>query len=362
MPVSGRSGISRREFLSLGGILLGSYSLSRTLKNTKFPLIPNSEKLGRVAVGKVDLKLRPDSDSQTIGTLYQDAVVSWLREVVGRNPTRISQRWVETPDGYIWTPYLQPVENAPNLPLDSLPDSSLGRGLWVEVTVPWVDLILENPPARSPWLETTDQPRLYYKQVIWVDDILVSDSGQTLLRLNERYSYGDRFWADAEAFRPISEGEITPIQLETQDKRVIVNVTDQTLSCFEGREEVFFCRISTGAKFDASGKAVDTWSTPLGPHPIWRKQVSSHMSGGTTGGGYDLPGIGWTSLFVGDGVAIHSTFWHNNFGVPMSHGCVNARPEDAKWIFRWVDPIVSLDPGDITVTMPGGTIVEVVED
>ena len=85
------------------------------------------------------------------------------------------------------------------------------------------------------------------------------------------------------------------------------------------------------------------------------------MSGGTTGGGWDLAGVGWTTLFVGNGVAVHSTFWHNNFGVPMSRGCVNARPRDAKWVFRWTNPIVSYLPGDVTVSMPGGTPVEVVE-
>jgi hypothetical protein len=43
----------------------------------------------------------------------------------------------------------------------------------------------------------------------------------------------------------------------------------------------------------------------------------------------------------------------------MSNGCVNARPEDAKWVFRWAQPFVSYDPGDATVGLPGGTIVEV---
>jgi lipoprotein-anchoring transpeptidase ErfK/SrfK len=74
-----------------------------------------------------------------------------------------------------------------------------------------------------------------------------------------------------------------------------------------------------------------------------------------------LPGIGWTTLFASGGIAIHSTFWHNNFGVPMSHGCVNSTPVDAKWIFRWVDPPVEYEPGDVTIAMPGGTIVEVIE-
>ena len=87
------------------------------------------------------------------------------------------------------------------------------------------------------------------------------------------------------------------------------------------------------------------------------------MSGGTTGAGYDLPGIAWTSIFSTGGVAIHSTFWHNNYGDPVSHGCVNCTPEDAKWIFRWIMPEVVYDPGMLDVTVSGqpSTSVEVVE-
>ncbi len=138
-----------------------------------------------------------------------------------------------------------------------------------------------------------------------------------------------------------------------------MDVTHQNLSCYEGNQEVYFARVSTGALYNANGERVEVWATPVGKHPVWRKMVSLHMSGGTTGGGWDLPGIGWTTLFVGSGVAIHSTFWHNNYGVPMSRGCVNARPEDARWIFRWTLPVVPYDPGDITVPLPGGTVIEV---
>ena len=144
---------------------------------------------------------------------------------------------------------------------------------------------------------------------------------------------------------------------------MLVNIAYQTLSCFEGNSEVYSARISSGALFNASGQRVDAWATPIGAFPIWRKLISLHMSGGTTGGGWDLPGIGWTSLFVGSGVAIHSTFWHNNFGDPVSHGCVNASPEDAKWIFLWTTPSVVYDPGsvDVTVTGEDSTLIEVVE-
>jgi lipoprotein-anchoring transpeptidase ErfK/SrfK len=86
------------------------------------------------------------------------------------------------------------------------------------------------------------------------------------------------------------------------------------------------------------------------------------MAGGTNEAGWDLIGIGWTALFVGEGVALHSTFWHNNFGEPMSHGCVNLSPEDAKWIFRWTLPVVPYDTGDITIVGEGSTKVVVVED
>jgi lipoprotein-anchoring transpeptidase ErfK/SrfK len=86
------------------------------------------------------------------------------------------------------------------------------------------------------------------------------------------------------------------------------------------------------------------------------------MAGGTNADGWDLHGIGWTELFVGEGVAIHSTFWHNNFGEPMSHGCVNASPEDAKWVYRWTLPSVPFDTGDRTIVGDGSTRVTVVED
>jgi hypothetical protein len=355
--------ISRRDTLKLAALGLGGLAL-RPWKHIHASFdFPSSERLGRVCVVKTDIKTRPDGDSQNVDVLYADEVIPWLREVAGGlySIYYLNLRWVETPKGYVWAPHLQPVLNKPNQPSNILPASSLGPGMWVEVTVPWVDLILDNPPARSPWLKNSDFPRLYYSQIIWVDQIKTSDDGQTYYRIIERYGYGDIFWAAAEAFRPLSPEDTSPIHPEAEEKRVVVNLRDQTLSCYEGNIEVFFCRIASGAKFDAQGNPVDEWSTPVGPHPTWRKVISLHMSGGTTGGGYDLPGIGWTTIFAGNGVAIHSTYWHNNFGEPMSHGCVNARPQDAQWVFRWTDPQVSLDPGDLTVSMPGGTIVEIVE-
>ena len=349
--------ISRRDFLRISGLALASLAFN-SLNLSRFP---DAKSIGRVNVGMAEIKLRPDADSLTVGKVYEDTVVPWLREVVGRRPWRVNQRWVETPDGYIWTPYLQPVRNLANQPVEHLPESSLGPGLWAEVTVPYLNVLLDNPPARSPWLQNTELPKIYDSQVFWIDQIKSDDQGQIWYRVNERFGYGDLLWAQAEGFRPLKQEDFEPIHSNANEKRIVVDINYQTLSCFEGKDEVYFTQVSTGMMNDLYGNQTEAWETPVGLRPIWRKLVSVHMTGGTTGGGYDIPGVSWTTLFEGNGVAIHSTYWHNNFGEPMSHGCVNCRPEDAQWIFRWSLPQVRYDPGDVTVQMPGGTLVDVIK-
>jgi lipoprotein-anchoring transpeptidase ErfK/SrfK len=369
--LSPKTGFSRGSFLKLAALGFGGLAVNRFGAPPWLPEFPQVERLGRVAVGMVELKIRPDLDSQTLGVLYEDAVIPWLREISGVKPAYVfnNQRWVETPDGYIYGPYLQPVFNRPNEPVRDLPPSNRGPGMWVEVTVPFAEAVLDKQePSSHSWVEAKLEQglplRVYYSQSFWVDQIRTADSGQVLYRLNPNYYGGvDMLWVVAEAFRPITTDDLTPISADVTDKSIVVDLAHQTVACFEGAQEVYFCRVSTGAKYDMFGNPVDKWATPVGKHRVTRKYVSLQMSGGTTGAGYDLPGIAWTSVFATGGVAIHSTFWHNNFGDPVSHGCVNCRPEDAKWIFRWTTPEVVYDPGmlDVTVSGEASTGVEVVE-
>jgi hypothetical protein len=356
--------ISRRDFIKLAALGAGTLAF-RPFAGRLLPEFPQASKLGRITVGKMDVYSRPDAGSQIVGALYEDNIVVWLREVVGSMPGRLNQRFVETPNGFVWGGYLQPVWDQPNTPVTSLPTTSLGPGMWVEVTVPYADLILENPPARAPWLQyvaSINLPaRFYYSQIVWADQTRTDETGQVWYRLNEKYGSGDIFWGQAEAFRPLTPEEISPINPDAPDKRIVVNINQQTLSCLEGTTEVHFAKISSGALYDAWGNRVKEWETPVGESPIWRKAISLPLSGGSASAGWSLPAVGWVSLFVGTGVAIHSTFWHNNYGEPSSRGCVNARPEDAKWVFRWSQPQVPYDPGDVTVEWPGGTKVSVEE-
>ncbi|MEW5938310.1 MAG: twin-arginine translocation signal domain-containing protein, partial [Chloroflexota bacterium] len=196
---------SRRDFLKLAALGAGVFAF-RPFTEPPWDEFPQGEKLGRVTVGKVNVFLRPDANSQIVGALYEDNVVVWNREHVGPMPGRINQRWVETQYGFVWGGQVQPVWNRPNLPVADLPSTSLGPGMWVEVTVPYVDLTLDNPPARAPWLQyqlsINLPPRFYYSQIVWADQIRADEFGQVWYRLNEKYGSGDLFWGKAEAFRP----------------------------------------------------------------------------------------------------------------------------------------------------------------
>lgn len=85
-------------------------------------------------------------------------------------------------------------------------------------------------------------------------------------------------------------------------------------------------------------------STPPGEYRIWYKIRSTLMEGGSKLNNtyYYLPNVPYTMFFYGD-YGIHGTYWHHNFGHPMSHGCINAPTSTAEQLFYWADP--QLPPG-----------------
>jgi hypothetical protein len=363
--------INRRKFLEKSLFSIGGLALlpSNSLKVLSINDWPETGMMARNTVYKPNtLAIRnlPYENANIIRNLEDDECVPWLREVIGEAPAfSPNKKWVETPEGYVFASSVQKVKNHPNEPITALPTYGEENGMWVEVTVPYVNIELANSNSPwSPWLQGTPTNlwRLYYKQVIWVEDIRTNQDGQIFYQLKERYgSPGDVFWADARAFRKISEEEMSPINPESENKKIIVNINQQNLSCFENDNEVFFCRVSTGIMKDINWLPDDSFSTPVGIHWIWRKLYSLHMSGGASDSGWDILAVPWPSLFVGTGVAIHGTFWHNDFGAPKSHGCVNTLPEDAKWIYRWTLPQVPYSTGDASSVIDEGTRIEVIK-
>ncbi len=102
---------------------------------------------------------------------------------------------------------------------------------------------------------------------------------------------------------------------------VEVNVREQTLTAWQGETIVLKTQVSTGKP---------GWRTLPGTFNVYVKYDETRMRGP----GYDTPDVPWTMYYY-QGFAIHGAYWHNNFGTPVSHGCVNLRVDEAKLLYDW---------------------------
>jgi len=114
---------------------------------------------------------------------------------------------------------------------------------------------------------------------------------------------------------------VIPEKVSADERWIDIDLSDQMLFAYEGRSLIRSFVVSTG-----------TWRTPtpVGQFAVWIKLRYDDMSGP----GYYLPDVPYTMYFY-HGYGIHGTYWHNNFGTPMSHGCVNMITEEAGWLFDW---------------------------
>ncbi len=116
-----------------------------------------------------------------------------------------------------------------------------------------------------------------------------------------------------------------------------VSINKQTLVAYEGARPVFVTLVSTG--IDGTGDPETTHSTIQGQFLIHTKHVTATMDGDEAGDEFDLREVPYVQYFK-DGFAFHAAYWHDGFGVPRSHGCVNLSPLDARWLFAWTEPHV----------------------
>lgn len=136
-------------------------------------------------------------------------------------------------------------------------------------------------------------------------------------------------------------------------KRIYVDLSKQKLYAFENNALIYEFSVSSGKPWTP---------TPTGDFRIWIKLRYTRMQGGSGANYYNLPNVPYTMFFYNDkvpkykGYGIHGAYWHNNFGHPMSHGCVNMREEDVAKLYEWANPPTTKNVTHATKESPGTLI------
>jgi len=344
---------SRRDFLKLAALGAGALAAAPAPfdpARTQF----DDAKLVRVASGSISVYVQPDDKSRIVATWPRDTLLNVYKEVNSGTP-KYNPIWYRVWGGYVHRTHLQKVSLNYNQPLTSIrKEGQLG-----EVTVPYTDAIRIDKQGK-----VYPGYRVYFESVHWITAVEAGPDGEPwykiLDELTEVYYY-----VPALHLRPVTDAEIEPISPEVpfERKRLEVNLTTQTVTAYEYDQPVFSTTVSTGLSTLQPQDGIPT-TTPQGDFNVMVKMPSKHMGGGNLAAdldAYALPGVPWCTFFTEVGHAFHGAYWHDNFGTPMSHGCINMRPFEAKWIFRWTRPLAAAkDINPLTLDRKGlGTVINI---
>jgi hypothetical protein len=332
--------LSRHDFLRLG--LLGLANLAFNpypypRNDQAYPPLP----IGRIAADRVAALYRePREHSGVIRWTRQDELHNIYYSLNSSEGPAYNPLWYRVWNGYLHSAYVQHVKYQFNTALQEISPN----GQLAEVTMPYTPAFSYS--RFDGWNQIF---RLYFQTTHWITGIDVGPDGKAWYQLTSEIDDNLVYFVPTSHLRPISDLELSPISpdIPYEEKRIEVSLGNQLLTAYEADQPVFQVRISSGL----GGRNVpEGTKTPSGRFHITSKTPSKHMGSILTSGApdsYSLPGVPWTMFFIYEtGVAFHGTYWHNNFGVPMSHGCINMRNEDAKWLFRWVTPIFDLPVED----------------
>jgi lipoprotein-anchoring transpeptidase ErfK/SrfK len=169
--------------------------------------------------------------------------------------------------------------------------------------------------------------------------VAIQLSGETTeFGKNKYYQTKDGLWIKAGHIR-VTEPGPQPEGLGAGERWIDINLSEQTVVAFEGDRPLYASLISSGK--ESSVKAKDH-RTPSGAWRIRVKHVADTMDGDGSAAGdlpYSIEDVPYVMYFHRS-YALHAAFWHRNYGVRMSHGCINLAPLDAKWLFMFAEPKV----------------------
>ena len=339
--------LSRRDFLRLGVLGLGFFTpLSRQaarnwpweLPGTLSPQAAVQQAIeaqvispgqqGRVLNSYINVYDQPTFSGQVVTTYWRDRIIPITQATAGSLDDSHNIVWYRIGDeGYAHSGAIQPVLTLHNPVVSTLPEG----GALAEVTVPFTDA------RQEAGYDQRVIYRYYYGTTHWVIGLQTDSLGETWYQiLDDKWEY--IFAVPAAHLHILTQEELAPLSPEIPPvyKRIEVHIPDQVMIAYEYNDPVFVSRVATGAIFTNGN-----FSTPLGRFLTFHKRGSRHMAAGNlAANGYDLPGVPWNCYITEGGIAFHGTYWHNNFGRPRSHGCINLTTQAANWLYRWSMPSV----------------------
>lgn len=269
-------------------------------------------------------------------TFLHDATYGWVEDYAyffdkpgpGATPTRTAR------SGFFYGPAWETVtdENGKiwhNVWGDWLPDQyyhqvELSQFKGVEVNrqperpFGWVlrPTVPRDGPAGEPLAAAAELPRYHFVEMV---DWKRGDDNNTWIDVGP----GQWLRYDTVALiipRP-RPGDVGP-----EDFWIDVDLKQQTFSTYEGDRLVYAGLISSG---------LSRWPTRVGLNPVWERRELTPMEGGVEGDDYYFIDHVPYNLFYDGEIALHGAFWHDDFGRPKSHGCVNMAPYTAEWVYKW---------------------------
>jgi lipoprotein-anchoring transpeptidase ErfK/SrfK len=321
--------LSRRDFLKLS-----SYGLMRIFLPELSAHVPPKDDFANLQARIINRIVwaydEPDASSKRAKLYWHDLVVPITNTTLSSDESAYNRVWYQLEeDGYAYSGGIQPVRTILNQP-QPIP----ARGTLGEVSVPYTDAYLE-PDENAEFIY-----RLYYETVHWVTGAVDSTDRSIWYRLLDD-KFEQNYYVPAKHIRLLPAKELMPLSpyVPGENKRVEVRLDEQLLLAYEHGQIVFATPISTGGK-RLSGK----YTTPVGNFITYHKRPTRHMAAGDiASNGFDFPGVPWVLYITESGISFHGTYWHNDYGIPHSHGCINLTPQAAKWLYRWTMPTVPPD-------------------
>ena len=334
---------SRRDFLKLSAAGFLSAWLSELRLERALAAPPPQ---GRMTLSGIALFDGPAFNAKKVHVFGRDEVVNITGVVDGDAGNPANNQWYRLNwEGYTYSGWVQPVETHYQKASFQIP----AGGQLGEITVPFSITRLQP----SVWAK--NGYRAYYGTTHWVTGVTVNRYEKGIWYEIYDSHLQKSFFVAAGDLRLVPDDELSLLSADIADERrqIYVDTATQLVTAFEDEKPVLMARCSSGG----SGT-----KTPLGKYRTFHKGPTIHMTNDGEAGagpGYDLPGVPWVTFFTGTGFSFHGTYWHNDYGRPRSHGCVNLTPADAKFLYRWTHPIVPV--GTQYLYQPGeGTHVEII--